>query len=73
MSNVIFNVADKNPYDCLYFDNSYGFRACLNGNRLDILDIETVKALKKEYGLPELHISSKDVDKFEKCLYSKNK
>lgn len=69
MSNVIFNVADKNPYDCLYFSPEYGYRACLNGKRLDISDIETVKSLKNVVGLQELYISVKDVNKFEKCLY----
>lgn len=69
MSDVIFNVADKNPYDCLYFSSEYGYRACLNGKRMDILDIETVKSLKNVVGLQELYISKKDVDKFEKCLY----
>lgn len=70
MSSVNFNLLDKSyPYDCLYFDSAYGYRACLNGKRLDIADIKTVTALKNQYGLPELNISAKDVDRFEKCIY----
>lgn len=69
MNDVIFNVADKNPYDCLYFDTNYGYRACLNGKKIGISDIKTVLALKNEFGLPELNISEKDVDNFESCIY----
>ena len=69
MSDVIFNVADKNPYDCLYFDTNYGYRACLNGKKIGISDIKTVLALKNEFGLPELNISEKDVANFEECIY----
>ena len=69
MSDVIFNVADKNPYDCLYFDTNYGYRACLNGKKIGIRDIKTVLALKNQFGLPELNISEKDVADFEKCIY----
>lgn len=70
MSSVNFNLTDKSyPYDCLYYDTTYGYRACLNGKRLDIADIKTVNALKNQYGLPELNISSKDVGRFEKCIY----
>ena len=70
MSSVNFNLTDTSyPYDCLYFDTTYGYRACLNGKRLDIADIKTVTALKNQYGLPELNISAKDVGRFEKCIY----
>lgn len=70
MSEINFNVTDNSyPYDCLYFDSSYGYRACLNGKRLDIADIKTVTALKNQFCLPELNISSKDVACFEKCIY----
>lgn len=69
MSDVIFNVADKQPYDCLYFDSSYGYRACLNGKRFDIAKGETVQALKNNFGLPELNIKSDDVKRFESCIY----
>lgn len=70
MSEINFNLEDKrNPYDCLYFDTNYGYRACLNGKRLDIADIKTVLALKDKLGLPELNISAKDVERFEKCIY----
>ena len=71
-NNVNFNIEDKSfPYDCLYYDSGYGYRACLNGKRLDIADIKTVGALKDKFGLPELNISGKDVKHFESCLYSK--
>ena len=69
MSDVIFNVADKNPYDCLYYDDTYGYRACLNGKRIDITDIKTVSALKDQFGLPDLNIAGSDVQNFEKCVY----
>ena len=70
MSDINFNMDDKrNPYDCLYFDTNYGYRACLNGRRLDIADIKTVLALKDKFGLTELNISEKDVARFEKCIY----
>lgn len=70
MSEINFNLEDKrNPYDCLYFDTNYGYRACLNGKRLYIADIKTVIALKDKLGLPELNISEKDVNRFEKCIY----
>lgn len=70
MSEINFNVLDKScPYDCLYFDTNYGYRACLNGKRLDIADIKTVLALKDKLGLPELNISEKDVERFESCIY----
>lgn len=70
MSSVNFNLTDTSyPYDCLYFDTTYGYRACLNGKRLDIADIKTVTTLKNQYGLPELNISAKDVARFEKCIY----
>lgn len=71
-NNVNFNLEDKSfPYDCLYYDSGYGYRACLNGKRLDIADIKTVTALKDKFGLPELNISQKDVARFESCLYGK--
>lgn len=69
MSDIIFNVADKNPYDCLYYDSTYGYRACLNGEEMDIANIETVQALKNNFGLPELNIKASDVSRFEICLY----
>ena len=70
MSEINFNVTDKSyPYDCLYFDIIYGYRACLNGKRLDIADIKTVIALKDKLGLPELNISEKDVKRLESCIY----
>ena len=70
MAEINFNVTDNSyPYDCLYFDTNYGYRACLNGKRLDIADIKTVIALKDKFGLPELNISEKDVKRFEKCIY----
>ena len=70
MAEINFNVTDNSyPYDCLYFDTNYGYRACLNGKRLDIADIKTVIALKDKFGLPELNISEKDVKRFESCIY----
>ena len=70
MGNINFNIEDNRyPYDCLYYDTNYGYRACLNGKRLDIADIKTVIALKDKFGLPELNISEKDVKRFEKCIY----
>lgn len=70
MSDINFNVTDNSyPYDCLYYDTNYGYRACLNGKRLDIADIKTVNALKNQFCLAELNVSSKDVDRFEKCIY----
>ena len=70
MAEINFNVTDNSyPYDCLYFDTNYGYRACLNGKRLDIADIKTVIALKNQFGLPELNISEKDVKRFESCIY----
>lgn len=69
MSDVIFNVADKQPYDCLYFDSAYGYRACLNGKKIGIAKGETVQALKKEFGLPELNIKKEDLKEFEKALF----
>lgn len=70
MSDINFNVEDKRcPYDCLYFDTNYGYRACLNGKRLDIAEIKTVLALRDKFGLPELNISEKDVKRFESCIY----
>jgi hypothetical protein len=71
-NSVNFNIEDKSfPYDCLYYDQGYGYRACLNGKRLDIADIKTVTALKDKFGLRELNISQKDVKRFESCLYGK--
>lgn len=70
MSEINFNVSDNSyPYDCLYFDSTYGYRGCLNGKRLDIADIKTVNALKNQFCLRELNISAKDVARFEKCIY----
>ena len=71
MSDINFNVTDNSyPYDCLYFDSNYGYRACLNGKRLDIAKIETVLALKNQFGLPELNIKAEDVKRFESCIYN---
>jgi hypothetical protein len=71
-NDINFNIEDKSfPYDCLYYDTGYGYRACLNGKRLDIADIKTVTALKDKFGLRELNISQKDVKRFESCLYGK--
>jgi hypothetical protein len=71
-NGVNFNIEDKSfPYDCLYFDKNYGYRACLNGKCLYIADIKTVIALKDKFGLPELNISEKDLKRFESCLYGK--
>lgn len=70
MGEINFNVSDNTyPYDCLYYDTNYGYRACLNGKRLDIADIKTVTALKNQFYLPELNVSEKDVALFEKCIY----
>ena len=70
MSEINFNVTDNSyAYDCLYYDSGYGYRACLNGKRLDIADIKTVTALKNQFCLPELNVSAKDVARFEKCIY----
>ena len=72
MAEINFNVTDNSyPYDCLYFDTNYGYRACLNRKRLNIADIKTVIALKNQFGLPELNISEKDVKRFENCIYWK--
>ena len=44
MSNINFNIEDNRyPYDCLYFDTNYGYRACLNGKRLEL------DAINKKY------------------------
>ena len=56
------------PYDCLYHD-SYGYRACLNGRRFDIAKIETVLALRDNFGLADLNIKAEDVERFESCIY----
>ena len=70
MSEINFNVTDNSyAYDCLYYDSGYGYRACLNGKRLDIADIKTVTALKNQFCLPELNVSAKDLARFEKCIY----
>ena len=56
MSEIDFNITDNTyPYDCLYHD-TYGYRACLNGRRFDIAKIETVLALRDNFGLPDLNI-----------------
>ena len=69
MSEVNFNVNDNSyPYDCLYYD-TYGYRCCLNGKRFDIAKMDTVIALRNEFGLPELNIKVEDVERFEKCIY----
>ena len=72
MSEINFNITDNTyPYDCLYHD-TYGYRACLNGRRFDIAKIETVLALRDNFGLPDLNIKADDVDRFEKCIYWKS-
>ena len=69
MSEINFNITDNTyPYDCLYHD-TYGYRACLNGRRFDIAKIETVLALRDNFGLPDLNIKADDVERFEKCIY----
>lgn len=69
MSDVNFNMVDSGKFmDLLYYDGSYGYRACLNGKRMDIAKIETVKALKS-LGLPEINIKGDDVSRFEACIY----
>ena len=69
MSEINFNITDNTyPYDCLYHD-TYGYRACLNGRRFDIAKIETVLALRDNFGLPDLNIKAEDVERFEKCIY----
>ena len=69
MSEINFNITDNTyPYDCLYHD-TYGYRACLNGRRFDIAKIETVLALRENFGLPDLNIKAEDVERFEKCIY----
>ena len=71
MSEINFNITDNTyPYDCLYHD-TYGYRACLNGRRFDIAKIETVLALRDNFGLPDLNIKADDVERFEKCIYWK--
>ena len=69
MSEINFNITDNTyPYDCLYHD-TYGYRACLNGRRFDIAKIETVLALRDNFGLADLNIKAEDVERFEKCIY----
>ena len=69
MSEINFNITDNTyPYDCLYHD-TYGYRACLNGRRFDIAKIETVLALRDNFGLPDLNIKADDLERFEKCIY----
>lgn len=71
MSDVNFNLNDgRYPYDCLYHD-TYGYRACLNGKRFYIAEIETVLTLRDDLGLPDLHIKAKDVKQFEESIYKK--
>ena len=69
MSEINFNVADAHPYDCLYHGSNYGYRACLNGKQIGITKIETVYALKDQFGLPDLEIKAEDVKEFEKALF----
>lgn len=69
MSTVNFNIAGLYPYDCLYYDKEYGYRACINGTRMTINSGDTVKALKETMGLPEYHIPKADLSRFEDCLY----
>ena len=69
MSEINFNITDNTyPYDCLYHD-TYGYRACLNGRRFDIAKIETVLALRDNFGLPDLNIKAEDLERFESCIY----
>ena len=69
MSEINFNITDNTyPYDCLYHD-TYGYRACLNGRRFDIAKIDTVLALRDNFGLADLNIKAEDVERFEKCIY----
>ena len=71
MREINFNITDNTyPYDCLYHD-TYGYRACLNGRRFDIAKIETVLALRDNFGLADLNIKAEDVERFEKCIYWK--
>ena len=69
MSSINFNVAGLYPYDCLYYDKEYGYRACINGTRMTIASADTLKSLKEQMGLPEYHIAKTDLGRFEDCLY----
>lgn len=69
MSSINFNVEGLNPYDCLYYDKEYGYRACINGKRMTITSSDTLKSLKDTMGLPEYHIAKDDLSRFEACLY----
>ena len=71
MSEVNFNIANDHPYDCVYHDTNYGYRACLNGKKIGIQKIETVQALMGAFGLPDLHVKAEDVKSFEACLFDK--
>ena len=71
MSEINFNITDNTyPYDSLYYD-TYGYRDRLSGRRFDITKIETVLALRDNFGLPDLNIKAEDVERFEKCIYWK--
>lgn len=69
MSSINFNLAGLFPYDCLYYDKEYGYRACVNGKRMTIASADTLKSLKEQMGLPEYHIAKSDLGRFEACLY----
>lgn len=69
MSAINFNVAGVYPYDCLYYDKEYGYRACINGVRMTIASADTLKSLKEQMALPEYHIAKSDLNRFEDCLY----
>lgn len=69
MSTVNFNIAGINPYDCLYYDKEYGYRACINGKRMTITSSDTLKSLKEVMRLPEYNIAKDDLARFENCLY----
>ena len=70
MSSINFNLAGLYPYDCLYYDKEYGYRACINGTRMTITSADTLKSLKEQMGLPEYHIAKSDLSRFEDCLYA---
>ncbi len=71
MSSIAFNVEGIYPYDCLYYDAEYGYRACVNGTRMTIASPDTLKSLKDVMGLPEYHIPKTDLSRFEACIYNK--
>ena len=71
MIEINFNITENSfLYDCFYHD-TYGYRAFLNRRRVDMAKIETVLALRDNFGLPDLNIKAEDVERFEKCIYWK--